>query len=83
LFLFNFMNDDARNHEREDRKMYMCGRKTYTCQTTCFVTGSMALFFLFEVLMALTMKITILRDVLCYRTYRHLLSHCKKMIVPL
>jgi hypothetical protein len=21
--------------------MYMCGRKTYTCQTTCFVTGSM------------------------------------------
>jgi hypothetical protein len=24
--------------------MYMCGRKTYTCQTTCFVTGSMVLF---------------------------------------
>jgi hypothetical protein len=27
--------------------MYMCGRKTYTCQTTCFVTGSMISYFFF------------------------------------
>jgi hypothetical protein len=30
--------------------MYMCGRKTYTCKTTCFVTGSM-LFFSFSFLL--------------------------------
>jgi hypothetical protein len=24
--------------------MYMCGHKIYTCQTTCFVTGSMVVF---------------------------------------